>query len=81
MEAFSVADAKAHLSPILDRVVAGERVTVTRRGRPVATIAPIEADERRPSIDWEAIDRFRQTLPMSKTSAAELVRRMRGEDD
>lgn len=62
MDAFSVAEAKAHLSTILDRVVAGERVTVTRRGRPIATIAPVDVDEPRPRIDRKRIDRFRQSL-------------------
>lgn len=35
----SVAEAKAKLSEILRRVEAGERVTITRRGKPVATVA------------------------------------------
>ena len=35
----SVAEAKARLSEILRRVEAGERVTITRRGKPVATVA------------------------------------------
>ena len=39
---------KAHLSEYLARVEAGERVTVTDRGRPVATLAPIAA----PAPGW-----------------------------
>lgn len=35
----SVAEAKAHLSEILDRVEAGEEVVITRRGKAVARLA------------------------------------------
>ena len=35
---------KAQLSKVLDRVNAGERVRVTRRGRPVADLLPPESD-------------------------------------
>lgn len=33
-------DAKTHLSALLDRVERGERVTITRHGRPVAILVP-----------------------------------------
>lgn len=38
-----VRELKAHLSACLARARAGERLTVTDRGRPIATIAPIDA--------------------------------------
>ncbi|MBY0336638.1 MAG: type II toxin-antitoxin system prevent-host-death family antitoxin [Acetobacteraceae bacterium] len=34
--------AKAKLSELLDRVEAGEEVTITRRGKPVAKLVPVE---------------------------------------
>lgn len=37
----SVTEAKAKLSELLRRVEAGEEVTITRRGRPVATLKKI----------------------------------------
>ena len=37
MTEVSVAEAKAHLSEILDRVEAGESVVITRRGKAVET--------------------------------------------
>ncbi len=40
-------EAKSHFSRILDEVAAGETVTVTRNGRPVARIVPLEAREDR----------------------------------
>ena len=76
MGAYSVAEAKAHLSEILKEVEAGQEVTITRRGQAVATIVPVREQQKK-RIDWEAIDAFRRTLPKSKTSAAKLVREMR----
>ncbi len=36
-----VRELKAHLSEYLDRAAAGETITVTDRGRPVAVLAPL----------------------------------------
>jgi len=36
-----VRDLKAHLSSYLRRAAAGERITVTDRGRPLATLGPV----------------------------------------
>jgi prevent-host-death family protein len=38
-----VAEAKAKLSELLERVANGERITVSRRGRPAAVLAPPDA--------------------------------------
>jgi len=35
-----VAEAKRHFSELLDRVAAGERVVVSRRGRPAVVLVP-----------------------------------------
>lgn len=40
MKSASITEAKAKLSALLDRVRAGETVTITDRGRPVARIVP-----------------------------------------
>ncbi|MSP90709.1 MAG: type II toxin-antitoxin system prevent-host-death family antitoxin [Myxococcales bacterium] len=46
MHSYSTYDAKAHFSELLRRVMAGESVIVTHRGRQVAEIRPIvQADE------------------------------------
>ena len=39
----SVAEDKAHLSELLDRVERGEEVVITRRGRPVARVSGVSA--------------------------------------
>ena len=39
-------EARTHLSQLLDRVLRGESLTITRHGRPVARLAPVETDAR-----------------------------------
>ena len=39
-------EAKTNLSRLLERVERGERITLTRHGRPVAMLVPV--DEKRP---------------------------------
>ncbi|MEM1116757.1 MAG: type II toxin-antitoxin system prevent-host-death family antitoxin [Bacteroidota bacterium] len=43
-----VHEAKTHLSDLLRRVEAGETVTITRRGEPVAELRPPAASSPRP---------------------------------
>jgi len=42
MSAINLADAKAHLSELVDRVEAGETVDILRRGKLVARLTPPE---------------------------------------
>lgn len=37
---FNVHEAKTHLSRLLERVAAGERITISRAGRPIADLVP-----------------------------------------
>lgn len=80
MDMYPVAEAKAHLSEILERVEAGARITVTRRGIPVAVIGPVSKGRPQGDIDWEALRAFRATLPMATESAVDVVRRLRDEE-
>jgi prevent-host-death family protein len=74
---YSVAEAKSGLSGLLDRVEAGEKILVTRRGRPIAQLSPVRA--ARPGIDFARLRALRATMPKAAESAAKLVRRMRDE--
>ena len=49
MNAVGVRDLKNRLSHHLKRVRAGARLTVTERGRPIATLAPVET---RDDLAW-----------------------------
>lgn len=48
MRKMSLAATKAHLSAVVDEVVAGEEVVITRRGQPVARIT---AEGLNPPVD------------------------------
>ena len=43
MGSVSIADAKAHLSELVERAAGGEAVRITRRGKPVAQIVAARA--------------------------------------
>ena len=77
MDTVTVAQAKAHLSRVIDRVQAGSEITITRRGRPVATLQPVIKAKR--AIDLTRIDAVRRQLPAAKRSALETIRAVRNE--
>jgi prevent-host-death family protein len=43
MDEIGAFDAKNKLSALLDKVEAGEEIVITRRGRPVARLVPVDA--------------------------------------
>ena len=45
MDTVGAYDANTDLARLLDRVARGETLTITRRGRPVARLVPVEDDE------------------------------------
>ena len=77
MGAFSIAEAKAQLSAIVEMVENGENVTITKRGIPVVKIVPVNALPVKPKIDLEALRAFRESMPPMKESAVDMIRRMR----
>jgi prevent-host-death family protein len=78
---YSIAKAKDHLSKLIDEALAGEEVTITRRGKPVAELRPARATGAgRPSLELiDKIEAVAKTLPPLGESGADIVRRMRGE--
>ena len=81
MSAYSIAQAKAHLSALLDQVARGEVVTLTTRGKPVARIVPADQLPAKPKLDLQALEVFRSRLPKSPVNSAIMVRKMRDEAD
>ena len=75
MSTFSVAEAKAHLSELLERAEKGEEVVITRRGEPIAQLAPVRS--AKPGIDFARLRALRAAMPKAKTPADKLVRKMR----
>jgi prevent-host-death family protein len=78
MVSISLAEAKARLSELVTRAAEGETVQITRRGKPVAQIAPIQ-HPRKP-IDVEALRALTSKCPMQTESAGDFIRRMRDSD-
>lgn len=56
----SIKEAKSQLTALARRVEAGERVVVTRNGRPAFEMVPHVP--RKGGIDWEAGRRYRESL-------------------
>ena len=73
MTGTNLAEAKAHLSELVDRAIAGEPQIIMRRGKPVAKIVAIE--QPRKPLD---IDRLR-ALTDSMKMGEEVVSKMRDE--
>jgi prevent-host-death family protein len=43
MDTIGTFEAKTHLTRLLDRVAAGEQITITRHGTPIARLVPVKA--------------------------------------
>lgn len=53
-KAVNIHEAKTHLSRLIERVEAGEEITIARAGRPVAMLVrfPVRREPRKPGI-WK----------------------------
>lgn len=81
MATHSVADAKSHLSKLIDRALKGENVVVTRHGHPVVELKPVSPPPRRiTEADIEWLRKHRIPRSGSTEDAGTLVSRMRDED-
>ena len=78
MATISLADAKAHLSALVDQAEAGVSIDITRRGKPVAQLGPAMKPRKR--ISAEALKALTSDMPAETESAASLVRTMRDSD-
>lgn len=78
MNSVNLADAKAHLSELVDRVEAGDSVEITRRGKPVARLSAVAKPRQR--IDAALLQSLTATMPLQAEGAADLVRSMRDGD-
>jgi antitoxin (DNA-binding transcriptional repressor) of toxin-antitoxin stability system len=74
----SLAQAKAHLSELLDRVVAGEEIVTMRHGKLVASIR--QAVVAKKPLAVEKLAAFRSSMPRWGKDSAGLVREMREDE-
>ena len=69
-------EAKTHLSELLEKVAAGEEITITKHGAPVAKLVPVKK-EIRPEERVAAIDRIQKLatgLSLSGLKVKDLIR-------
>lgn len=78
MDAINLADAKAHLSELIDRVEAGDSIEITRRGKPVARLSAAATPRKR--VDATLLKSLTAAMPPQSQDAADLVRSMRDGD-
>jgi prevent-host-death family protein len=78
MNTISLADAKAHLSELIDRVEAGETIVIVRRGKPVAQLTAVARPRKR--VDAALFRSLTETMPPQPQDAVSLVRSMRDGD-
>jgi antitoxin (DNA-binding transcriptional repressor) of toxin-antitoxin stability system len=72
------ADAKAHLSRLVEEAAAGEPVCITRRGKAVVQITAVYTPRKR--IDVAALRTMTDAMPVQPETARDFIRQMRDED-
>jgi prevent-host-death family protein len=78
MDSYSLADAKAHLSELINRVENGETVEITRRGKLVARLTPPGRQLKK--VDVDALRRLTARHTLQRQGAGEFIREMRDAD-
>jgi prevent-host-death family protein len=74
----SLADAKTHLSELVEQAANGDDVIITKRGKPVARLSAVKA--RRQRIDAAELRKITVQMPFQTIPADEFVRAMRDGD-
>jgi prevent-host-death family protein len=78
MEEVTVAEAKAHLSELIERAERGEPVRITRHGKLVARLTGVE--RRIKPIDLDALRALTASQPVQPAPARSWLRAMRNEE-
>lgn len=82
MSMHSITEAKKRLSELIDRALKGERMVLTRHGRPVVELRPVAPTVRqltREDVDWLAVRRVGAVRPQANAGA--LVSGMRDDGE
>lgn len=80
MSSMTVSEARAALPRILDRVVAGEEVTITRHGKPVAVVVrPDSLRARRADAAFAAAAAVHEVLDRSRRKPLPVRPTLRGD--
>ena len=82
MKTATVRDLRNHYSQLLAWIAAGEEITITQRGKPVARLTPAPASAGLDKVDWNqsaamARDRSRE-IRLSAGESSELLKEAGG---
>ena len=78
MRTVSVAEAKAHLSELLNSVESGNDILITRHGRPIARVTAPETPKQ--LLPLKRLALLRQNTSPSSEPSARLLRSVRDEE-
>ena len=78
MRDVNLADAKAHLSALVEQAAAGEPVRIIRRGKPVAQLTSLQTP-RKP-IDPAALRAVTRRMPVRTQDAGTFMRAVRDQE-
>lgn len=73
METVGAYEAKTHLGQLLDKVALGERITITRKGVPVAELVPVNPGVRDAASVAADLRRLRQGVRLSGLELRDLI--------
>ena len=76
MVTISIAEAKAHLSELIDKAEAGEEIVITRHGKPVAQLSAA----KKPKLPVRSFAAERASRPPLSRPSVEIIREMRDEE-
>jgi prevent-host-death family protein len=62
----NIAEAKAHLSELIERAAEGETIIIARSGKPRARLMPLSAEKKKKRVPGKGKGRF--TLPEQTTA-------------
>jgi prevent-host-death family protein len=74
----SLADAKTHLSELVEQAANGEEVIITKCGKPFAVLSAVKAKRQR--INAAELRKITDQVPFQTIPAGEFVRAMRDGD-
>lgn len=78
MSSINLADAKARLSELIDRVEDGETIDIIRKGKPVARL--VAADKPRRTIDAARLAAVTDSMTPHAQTSVDLLRSMRDDE-
>jgi prevent-host-death family protein len=78
MKTVNLAEAKAHLSELVELASKCEAVQILRRGKPFAQLVPVERERKQ--IDLAMLQNLTASMPHQKQSAGDFIRATRDSD-